>query len=678
MSVSVLSRSRWAHARTKVSAARSSASPRSLASQIEKRRMSAEYVRYSSSKVISCPPFEITVDLANRYKRLGRIQNVDLCSCSRTLFVCYRAGVTESEHSETVLAKRSGILGFCFEGSDYLILAALVLAGVGYYSLYYDCGFNIGDEGSVVLLGQRLLRGETPYADLVLGYGLLWYYPIVGLFAFTGVSFIVVRVYFLTLSLATGLLAFLTIRKHDGGRFLATLAALIVITVPGTIHKSYVPLLVVANMLFLPFCGRSAVAPKKREVFLGAVIVSVSFHVRPDLGLIVGLIMFAAIVLQTFLNSSSLSSSALGVAKLSPTIGVAVLVPSLPLLAAAAAGSFLEPFLQALSSPVVYLWHSTAAILERLAGLFSGGGVAGDMAHHAESLARKALAVERMSRVALQEVWSGGPARGFAIITYLPLISAAVLVILMCCSVVRRKLRSQSVLGREIEVLLLLGIAFSAFPQFFLYRPDLAHLAQFMPGLVVLAGVVVGRWLRNGSRSRRYPLRAAQTMGCSLIILQIAFYLPFGLTNPDAGSIALAFGRDERFSGRNGVNVEVTRDEKVLFETVARIAEEHSGEGDWMLCFPYCPGLNVLANRSTFVRMLYVDESLLVLDPTWQSRMVHRLQVSQPAVIIIRDVAMNRKHSSRFRIWAGDVMECIESEYYVVEVLGDYHFYARK
>ena len=109
-----------------------------------------------------------------------------------------------------------------WKAADAAILVCLVIAGLAYFGQYYDCGFNVGDEGSIVLISARLLDGERPFVDVVLGYGLLWCYPLVLLFEITGVSFIAARIYFLALALMTSLLAFLTVRRHTGRRGLAT------------------------------------------------------------------------------------------------------------------------------------------------------------------------------------------------------------------------------------------------------------------------------------------------------------------------------------------------------------------------------------------------------------------------------------------------------------------------
>src|SRR5205823_6583952 len=67
----------------------------------------------------------------------------------------------------------------------------LLLGALCYFGSYYRHGLNFRDEGGTeALLAKRLLEGERPFLDLVLGYNLLWFYPIVGLFKLFGVNFV--------------------------------------------------------------------------------------------------------------------------------------------------------------------------------------------------------------------------------------------------------------------------------------------------------------------------------------------------------------------------------------------------------------------------------------------------------------------------------------------------------
>jgi hypothetical protein len=64
-------------------------------------------------------------------------------------------------------------------------LLLLIVAGF-YYGSYYRHSINFRDEGgTVALLAKRLLDGERPFLDVVLGYNVLWFYPIVALTSYS-------------------------------------------------------------------------------------------------------------------------------------------------------------------------------------------------------------------------------------------------------------------------------------------------------------------------------------------------------------------------------------------------------------------------------------------------------------------------------------------------------------
>ena len=144
-------------------------------------------------------------------------------------------------------------------------LLLLLAVAFCYYGSYYRHGINFRDEGgTVTLLSKRLLEGERPFREVVLGYNVLWFYPVVGLFKLFGVSFVLLRIYCFVLSTVTALLAYLAVLKAfesrarlHGGRIpafypaFAFAVALFPLLVPGMTFKNYIPLLAVANSFCL-------------------------------------------------------------------------------------------------------------------------------------------------------------------------------------------------------------------------------------------------------------------------------------------------------------------------------------------------------------------------------------------------------------------------------------------
>ncbi len=575
-----------------------------------------------------------------------------------------------------------------WRSTDTAILACLAVAGLAYYGQYYDCGFNVGDEGSTVLISARLLDGERPFTDVVLGYGLLWFYPLVLLFKITGVSFIAARLYFLSLALITSLLAFLTVRRRTGRRGLAAAVALLTLAMPGTLHKSYIPLIVVANMLCLPSLSRRRTLAGKQVLGAG-LVAAVSYHIRPDLGLIAALVLIATLGLHALSRGPSWPARIGRLGRLWMLGCAAALVPTLPLVIVAGSQGFLRPFLAVLYLPIQYLGETLAAVSANLLGIaWQAFLVPVAWAAPAQPAGTRvtAGAGKTLARVPWDAMWEG-PRRDFAVLTYLPLLCLAAVAVWTLFLILRRRLEGRPAVADDTAgMLALTGLSGAAFPQFFLFRPDVAHLSQFMPGYFVLAGIVLGRWLLGARATspgsgttvvkRRSSLLARWTAS-GLLMLHLGFYSWFAFSRPATGSIAMARGRTERFSGASGVDVAVRPGGREYLTRVARVIKESSGEDDVVLCFPYCPGFNVMTRRKTFTRRLYFDDAMLILERDWQQRAILWIELERVPLIVIRDWAPNGTEISRFKNWATDVMAHIDAGYHLAERIGNTRFYRR-
>ena len=569
--------------------------------------------------------------------------------------------------------------------ADTAILAGLVAAGLAYFGQYYDCGFKIGDEGSIVLISARLLEGERPFVDVVLGYGLLWYYPLVLLFKITGVSFLTARIYFLALALVTSLLAYLTVRRRTDRRWLAAMVALSVLAIPGTLHKCYIPLIVVANMLCLPSLDHRRPPLDGRAVFGAGLVVAFSYHIRPDLGLAAALVLIATLAAHVLSRTAGGRSRLHHAVGLTARLAAAAVVPTAPLLCVALSQGFFEPLVRELYQPITLLSDSVGEVLATVLGaartsLFVGVAYANPTAPVDATQAGQTLA-----RVPWDALWQAGPRRSLAILTYLApltllLAASFALGLTLCRKLAGRRMVADDTAG----MLALLGLCGSAFPQFFLFRPDLAHLSQFMPGYTVFAGVALGRWLLATRRTasgmpapRQWLALLARWLAVGLVVLHLGFYARVAQSHPWTGTIGVADGRTERFEGAGGVDVAVRPEEKQLFTRVTRAVGEHTGESEALLCLPYCSGFNVMTGRKTFLRRLYVDDGMLRLDPGWQERTIRRIKIDRVPLILIQDFALNGTEISRFRNWATQVMAHLDMCYELFEQVGRTRFYRR-
>src|SRR5207248_2868465 len=93
------------------------------------------------------------------------------------------------------------------------------------------------------------------------------------------------------------------------------------------------------------------------------------------------------------------------------------------------------------------------------------------------------------------------------------------------------------------------------------------------------------------------------------LVAQIAIYGCFAMGHPSAGTIAARAHRHVFFKGDNGVAVYVTPEEYAMLDGTRRAVLANSKPGDFLVCFPYQPGINLMTNRLTYERDLYVDNA---------------------------------------------------------------------
>ena len=255
------------------------------------------------------------------------------------------------------------------------------------------------------------------------------------------------------------------------------------------------------------------------------------------------------------------------------------------------------------------------------------------------------------------------------ILTYLPVAMYALLVLWAFSHVLRSILRKTFTLDqKEMLALLLLGASLTTFPQFFFFRPDRPHLSEFMPGYI--AAAVSTAWFLPGS------LRA---IAGALIAGQLALFGWFALDHYSAGTIAarttVKKGKRVFFQGANGVRVFVHQKTYDELETVRKAVAEHSRSGEWLVCYPYQPGYNVMTDRPSYERELYNDNA--TAPRAWSRETVEKMEERKPAVVIIDDRAINQVEASRFTKWAAPVYNHIKQTYGLVGKIDTIEIYSR-
>jgi hypothetical protein len=208
------------------------------------------------------------------------------------------------------------------------------------------------------------------------------------------------------------------------------------------------------------------------------------------------------------------------------------------------------------------------------------------------------------------------------------------------------------------------------FPQFFFFRPDRPHLSEFMPGCIVALTCTL----------LLLPVRWRRSLG-PVVALHFALFAWLALDHYSAGTIAarttIKKSKRKLFEGDNGVRVWVHKDKDwPEFDGVRRLVVENSKPGEWLVCFPYQPGYNVMTDRPTYLFSLYQDNS--TTSGAWSPRTIRDMEKRNPAVVIVDDRAINKVEASKFSVWAKPVHEYLTQHYDLRGTFGTVEVFCRR
>jgi hypothetical protein len=544
--------------------------------------------------------------------------------------------------------------------------AALVLFASVYYSLIYRYALNLADEGSVALLSQRLLHGERPFLNVSLGYNVLWFYPISTLFRVFGTNLLLMRTYFYGISTASGLIAFMLLRRLDAPLWLAFAQGLAVISVTGQYFKAYIPFLVISNLFAITLFLTSQ---RKALLSVGAgLLLGTTYLIRIDIGIFLTAIWFGVILLHAVLLDRRLRLNLIVAGNF--FLGVAVM--HLPFIYDAYHRHFLQPFAEQYSNvaglifrPILPHPAQIVAKNQDQTGVAHASATAGTVMETHSVMADKPPTLLR--RRPFQQIFQKSPRieyRLLTFLTYIPplLICALFLAGLYLC------LSKKFAVDRWLLFSALLGGCLTAFPQFYFFRPDLPHLIEFMSGGLV--ALTCAGWLLWSSQGRG-RLSTAFFMTIALVAV---CYLLLTLPNQYGGTIAIRMNRHTNFRGANGVDVFLTKDEYEEVNTLFSATVWNSTKKDYVACYPYLPGLNFITARPTFQSLLYIDN--VTQSPDWQQVEIDKIKKFRPAVIVIDDWTINGTEESRFSHWAMQMTKFIEGHYRLVAAINNKKVFA--
>jgi hypothetical protein len=545
-------------------------------------------------------------------------------------------------------------------GAARWILPLLLLAcAMAYYGSYVRCWFNPHDEGgTAVLLASRLLHGERPLLDVQLGYNVGWFYPLVGLFKIFGPHYLLTRAWFFLLSTLAALAGFRLVRLVTGSPWLAFAAGLLLVVFPGSQFKNYIPLLAVLNTCVLVQTllqqGESGRYFAVDACWAGLAL-GMTFLIRIDLGCFFVLLWLGALACLWLDSRVGLTGKAFRMLLAAVIMPAMVLALHTPVYLDARARGFDAAFL-AQYAGWMDLLSSNA---RRVIGLAEENRpVERKAVRDTEPAARRTI----LPRTPVRAIWTEpeSQSRALAFLTYAPLLGYAFFLGWIGAQVVGALRRRAFVTSQPaFTALLALGGALAVFPQFFFFRPDRPHLSEFMP--LYMAASVAGLWAMW-----RQPCgalaKAARVLFTLFIAAQVSIFAWFAMQHPSAGTIAARTKRKIPFHGANGVDVLVQKQEFKLLDTVGKIVSANSRPGDFLICYPYQPGFNVMTDRPTYLRNVYIDNA--TRPRGWARDTIAELELRRPAVIIIDDRAINKVEASRFSNWGARVYEYIRAQYH--------------
>ncbi len=597
-----------------------------------------------------------------------------------------------SEHGavETFLRKRG-----------FWILIAFAL---GYYGYYYNVWPGPGGEGGVAaLLSQRLLEGQRPIVDTFLGYNVLWFYPIVGIFKVLGPHYLAMRLFFFLLCTITGLLSYGVVLKCTGKAWAALLAGVLVILVPGQTYRNYMAFLAVLNMsVFLS----ALVLPVKNLrwrllwIFLAGVTLGVAYLIRIDVGYFLSFILLGLLVAYPFGDPDHLP---LPRRTLVALVGLLLVVSGLflthlPVYRDAVNRGFGPEFvgqyrqwpdmISSFGARMIEAATSTIrSSLERpaqsapLDETSASGGVS-QPARNESIPGMKAVPppLEKTLKIthgAQQRISISSPkARDkiMALNLYLPIPLSLLLaaggaigwLIALGCGDRRRA-------SSWLSSLTALGCSLVLFPQYFFWQPNMVHLSEFMVPMTVATVIssilAADAWRCGGWR------RVLAGIYLSLALVSLVLYFVNACQSGGSGGIAVSQHKSLPFRAANGVTVIMNTREYQENSAIRDLVGAVSDPGEFVICYPYYPEINFYTDRPSYERNVYADND--IPGDKFHAELLANVGKYRPPVFVINNWDINGTEDSRFYNWAWESYRYLTRNYILGYKHGDFEVYVR-
>jgi hypothetical protein len=557
-------------------------------------------------------------------------------------------------------------------------LFIVVFAAV-YYALYHNAHIALsGEAGSNILIAQRILEGWRPIKDMFIGYNLLWFYPLSWIFEITGPHLLASRIYFMVLCGVSGLLGFLMVRRVTGIATLAAIAGVLMILMPGAMYRNNVAFVAVLASFALVM---GYVVPHRTRLagvlwmgFAGAAM-SLCFLIRIEPSLIASVVWAGLVVLYP-IGVRGEFLSRLRLVSIGSLVGLAAFAAvHLPFVIHAYNRGFGPEFTRQYSQFVHLLRWELGREIQKiqpppivLAATQEPVKTVETQPQPAPSqeqvAARNSKPVDsqdgRRPRPPFSDSFRKGVISFFPLSMYFPVLAAGVITIGGVAFFLSGVLfRNPANRQKGLAILATTGCALALFPQYFFFRPDSVHLAEFMvpfyPALACAAAAGISLL-----RGRLFlKLCGGLLIVVSILQVVVAFNSLFG--REGSGSIRIARGKTAMFEAPGGILFRVRPGDLAQWEALRDMLAASTREGDYLVTYPYVPLLNVMAERPSYQTKLYVDNATEA--PDFPAKTVIELREKRPTVVVLNNRDINKTEFSRFKNWASPVYEFLTENY---------------
>ena len=577
------------------------------------------------------------------------------------------------------------------------LVAFVVLTTVAYfyYGAFYNYSFNLSDEGSVALISEKLYKGEQPFVDVSLGYGLLWYHPIVCLFKLFGIKFYLIRIYFFVLAFVSSLFTYALLLKLTHKHVVALSVALLVLLFPGVMYQTYIPFLVISGayvlFLFDVKTLKSTINPWV-ALLLNGIYLSFAFLIRGDI---------ATVYILLFLLYHTLSAAQACIRDGGPKkllivpirflgIVITIFITALPFALHAKTSGYLDGFLNQYSQFTEQLivkvhdryFLDTQTNALPAAEIFQTVALNDIGALQTVALAEVAAlqtddfpAGTLWQKPDISFLFSAEGPHALILVTYFPIFIFVSIWLYLGIGFFAQRFSAQKIadfICERLHLLILSLGAFSTFLQFFVWRPDMPHFSGFMPGFMILLAYFL--FILGQRNTAVVGIVTVPRPAFYFLCLFSAIFLIAFVSVYEEGLITRK-NRDTRLQMEKGIDVRLTSDEYERIKRVVALVKENSKPGEFVLCFPYCPGINFIADRPTFQHSLYADDGFLISEPWWLEKMRQDIAIKKPKVIVIHDWDINGTEISRFRNWARPLYDAIKQTYRLQDTINGYEIF---